>query len=66
MCCNYGHVKYERSLQYKILIVQQLGRASLVFMVCDVTRFAGFLRCLVQKVFSLIFDPMLHLFMGDF
>ena len=35
-----------------------LGRAGLVFILSDVTRFAGFSRRLVQQVLSLVFDFM--------
>ena len=35
-----------------------IARATLVFILCDVTRFAGFSRRLVQEVISLVFDPI--------
>ena len=38
-----------------------IGRASLVFILRDVTRFAEFSRRLVQKLLRIIFDPMLSL-----
>ena len=47
-----------RKLQMKFWLI---GCASLVFILRDVTRFAGFARRLVQEVSSLVFDPMLSL-----
>ena len=38
-----------------------IGRASLLYILPNVTRFAGFFHCLIQKVFSLVFDIMLSL-----
>ena len=38
-----------------------IGRASLVFILRDVTRFAEFSRRLVQKLLRIVFDPMLSL-----
>ena len=53
-----GHFKlYQRKVYYLMVL---LGvRASLVFTLRDVTRFAGFLRRLVHEVLGLVFDPML-------
>ena len=42
-------------------VMSAIGRASLVFILRDVTRFVGFARRLVQEVSSLVFDPMLSL-----
>ena len=39
----------------------RIKRTSLVLILRDVARFSGFLRRLVQKVLSLVFDPMLSL-----
>ena len=38
-----------------------IGRASLVFILRDVTRFTVLLPRLVQQELSLVFDPMLSL-----
>ena len=54
-----GHFKLYQRKVYYLMVSLGIERASLVFTLRDVTRFAGFLRRLVHEVLGLVFDPML-------
>ena len=62
----FSHTLVDKTLMRSVVLPREfqladIGRASLVFILRDVTRFVEFSCRLVQEVISLVFDLMLSL-----
>ena len=59
--CHIPYVNYKQNSFLILLAFLTIGHASLVFILCDVRRYVRFSGRLVQEVISLVFNPMLSL-----